>query len=425
MKKIIIVECISTSMIYVSDIRKLGYEPVILETYNDDGGKQEARRQANYKNMEKPLPRRIQASPVYEETLEMCKAENPVLLLPGSEMSVELATKLANDLGLLSNPAENLPQMTRKSEMHKALKRAGLRYIKGKMVSTADEALDFYHKLDKDVVLKPTHSAGSLSVHVCNNDEQVIAGFNEIAGTKDMFGGTNDKVLIQERIKGKEYIVNTISCEGENYPSAVYVYKKVQLPGGANIYIYDESLAARDITPEIQEMMDYAQDVVKAIGIKYGPVHGEYMIDEDGPVLIEVNCRICGGDMTKEFLDAMFGHHETNLSLEAYLDKDKFNQRKNAPYNPSGKGFHVILVVKEDMDIIDAPVCRIAQKFPTSMGYVGIEQNTPMHLKKTTDLYSNGGKFLFAGSDIDQVIKDAHEFLRLEDDEYDSFYTKA
>lgn len=424
MDKIIVVECISTSMIYISDIRDMGYEPIILETYNDDGGKQEERRLENYKNMPKPLPRRIQAFPNYNDTLKLCKKENPVLILPGSEMSVELATNLANDLGLKSNNRENLTQMTRKDEMHKALKNAGLRYIKGKMVSTINEALDFYRKLGKDVVLKPTHSAGSLSVHVCTNEDQIIDGFNDIYGTKDMFGGTNEKVLIQERINGKEYIVNTISCEGENYVSAVYVYKKHQLPGGANIYINDTNLIKNEITPQIKEMMDYAQKVVKAIGIEYGPVHGEYMIDEDGPVLMEVNCRICGGDMTKEFLDTMYGHHETNLSLDSYLNPDKFNKRKLQEYDPPGKGFHIIMIVKEDIDIVDAPVCRIAKKFPTYMGHIGIQDNKKMHLKKTQDLYSNGGKFLFASHDIDQVLADSKEFLRLEEEEYETLYTK-
>ena len=143
MDKVVIVECISTSMHYVHDLRQLGLEPVILETYNDDGGKEEARRHANYVHMEKPLPRRIQALPNYEDTLALVKSENPILVLPGSEMSVELATTLANDLGLKCNKKENIPQMTRKSEMHNALKRAGLRYIKGEMVGSVEEALAF------------------------------------------------------------------------------------------------------------------------------------------------------------------------------------------------------------------------------------------------------------------------------------------
>ena len=37
------------------------------------------------------------------------------------------------------------------------------------------------------------------------------------------------------------------------------------------------------------QLIRYAFDVLEAIGIQYGPVHGEYMVDEKGPVLIEGN----------------------------------------------------------------------------------------------------------------------------------------
>lgn len=426
MDKIIVVECISTSMNYIPDIRKLGYEPVILETFNDDGGRQASRRQANYKNMPGEMPRCIQASPNYDKTLELVKSENPILVLPGSEMSVQLATHLANDLGLPCNNDKYIMQMTRKDEMHEACKRAGIRYIKGEMVETLEEAYNFYENNgNKPVVIKPTHSAGSLSVHICTNRQEIKDGFEEVKDSFNMFGGINEKVLIQECIDGKEYIVNTINRKGESYVSAVYVYEKIQLPGGAKIYDYTESLTKDEITPKIQEMMDYCVQVVRAIGVEYGPVHSEFMIDEEGPVLIEVNCRICGGDMKGEFLDLMFGHHESNLSLEAYLDEDAFNKRKEQGYNPTGKGCFKTLIIKEDIDIVDAPIVRVAKSLPTFVSCVGLYEHTPMHLNKTIDLYSSGGKLSFAGSNVEQVIKDREEIRRIEREEYDTMFTLA
>ena len=57
-------------------------------------------------------------------------------------------------------------------------------------------------------------------------------------------------------------------------------------------------------------MVEYAYQVADAIGIQYGPVHGEYMIDEDGSVLIEVNYRPCGANMEADFLNRILGQHE-------------------------------------------------------------------------------------------------------------------
>lgn len=423
MDKVIIVECISTSMNYVPDLRSLGYEPIILEVYTDDGGKEEKRRQENYANMQKPLPRIIKAKPNYQDTLELVKRENPILVLPGSEISVELATRLANDLGLKSNPTENINKMTRKYDMHKACRDAGLRHIRGKMVYNTQEALEFWKSIgNKDVVVKPTHSAGAVSVHICSNEQQIINGLNNIIGKPDTFGEINTGALIQEKIDGTEYIVNTLTCNGQTYITAVYVYRKRAIPGGSMLYDINTNIMNSEITPEIENLMKYALDVVKAIGIKYGPVHGEYMIDEDGPVLMEVNCRICGGDMSRKFLETMFGHHETDRSLEAYLDPAKFKQRLSDGYKTTGKGYFKLLRILEDIDIKDAPICRVVEKMPSFIEYVGIKPNEKMHLPKTINLYTNGGKFSFASHDPQLAIQDCSELDRIEREEYDSMF---
>lgn len=240
-----------------------------------------------------------------------------------------------------------------------------------------------------------------------------------------MFGGLNDKALIQERICGTEYIINTISCEGQTYVSALYVYKKRVIPGGAMLYDTNENILDSEITPEIRELMDYACDVVKAIGIEYGPVHGEYMIDENGPVLMEVNCRICGGDMTYQFLDTMFGHHETDRSLESYLFPEKFAKHKQEGYKTTGKGYFKLLRILEDIDIVDAPICKIAESLPSFINYKGIAPNKKLHMKKTVDLYTNGGKFAFASKDVEQAKADCMEIDRIEREEYDSMFVLA
>ena len=240
-----------------------------------------------------------------------------------------------------------------------------------------------------------------------------------------MFGGINEKALIQERIDGSEYIVNTVSCNGKSYVTAVYVYKKIPIPGGSMLYDINENILEQEITPEIQEIMDYAQKVVEAIGIEYGPVHGEYMVDENGPVLMEVNCRICGGDMTMKFLDTQFGHHETNRSLEAYLDVEAFNKHMEEGYKTPGKGYFKLLRILEDIDIVDAPICRIAESMPSFISYVGIEPNKAMHLPKTINLYTNGGKFAFASTDVEQAKADCMELDRIEKEEYETMFTLA
>lgn len=110
----------------------------------------------------------------------------------------------------------------------------------------------------------------------------------------------------------------------------VWKYNKVKTSEGT--ILYDTCETVNELNLGEAEMIEYAYSVADALGIQYGPVHGEYMIDEDGPVLIEVNCRPSGGNMSTGFLDKISGQHETDSILDAYLKPDRFEDERKKPY---------------------------------------------------------------------------------------------
>ena len=71
-------------------------------------------------------------------------------------------------------------------------------------------------------------------------------------------------------------------------------------------------------------LIDYQLRILDAIGIKYGAVNSEIMVDEDGPVLIEANSRLCGGNQRGDFMQECFGVRESRLSVQSYLYPDLF-----------------------------------------------------------------------------------------------------
>jgi len=85
---------------------------------------------------------------------------------------------------------------------------------------------------------------------------------------------------MQERIIGKEYIVNTVSCGGKHRLVSIWHYDKLPM-NGSNLYNYGVSDMRLDVG--YSQLVHYAFSVLDAIGIEWGSVHGEYMIDEHGP----------------------------------------------------------------------------------------------------------------------------------------------
>ena len=413
-KHIVIVEILSTGFNYVEDALARGYRPVVVEasysgTEEDQAPLLEAQRIARER-----LPEGVPCIPSsldYADVLEQVRAFHPVAVVAGSEFGVELATRLGSDLGLPGNPWSIIRQMTRKDAMHQALAEHGVRSIRGRLVRSEADAEAFYRELGTThTVIKRARGAATQGVHLCEGfDEMMEAVRTELAlsaGDKNV-----GDILMQERIIGKEYIVNTVTCAGKHRLVSMWAYDKILL-NGSNIYNYAESVKRLSIGHSA--LVRYAYDVLDAIGLQYGPVHGEYMVDEKGPVLIEVNCRPMGAGMERHFMEKIFGTHETDCALDAYLDPVKFENDRLAPYRPLRKGVIKVFILPEDVTLESAPVLQLVQQLPSFYDGMFDRIGRDPFLARTRDLETAGGT-VYLVHDDEQVVKEDCAFLhRLE-----------
>lgn len=415
MRNIVIVDAASTGQNYITDAIKRNYRPYVLETAleaNADPAIFTEREQLRRRFAS--VAEYLNEKETYEETLEMIRVLDPILVIPGCEDGVILATKLADDLHLPGNPYANIEKYVSKRAMQEALKAYGIRYIQGQLVHSVDEAIDYYRrKKMKGCVIKPTHGAASNGVHLCNDVQEMIVAVETELNSVNLYGEKSE-ILMQERIFGTEYIVNTVSYAGRHRLSSVWRYKKKRVEGGGNVYEYAElitRLGAGD-----QRLIKYAYDVADAVDYRYGPIHGEFMVDEKGPVLIEINCRPMGGGMTDMFLDDVLGHHETDNALDTYLDPAWHEKMIEASYRPFKKAYLTFFIAPEDMKIALSPVIQLIRNMRSyhsgSIGAVASGQ-----LKRTVDLETQGG-MLYMKHENPMILEKDVEFLRKVEDRY-------
>ena len=413
-KHIVIVEILSTGFNYVEDALARGYQPVVVEAHYPGTEEDRAQFVEMQRSARERLPEGtpyIPASEDYAAILEQVRAFAPVAVVAGSEFGVELATHLASDLGLPGNPWSIIGKMTRKDEMHQALADHGVRYIRGRVVRTEAEADAFYRELGTThTVIKRARSAATLGVHLCEGyDEMMDAVRKELALAAD--DENVGDILMQERIIGKEYIVNTVSCAGKHRLVSMWAYDKIQM-NGSNVYNYAESINRLDIGHSA--LVRYAYDVLDAIGLQYGPVHGEYMVDEKGPVLIEVNCRPMGAGMERHFIEKIFGAHETDCALDAYVDPVKFDRDRLSPYRPLRKGVIKIFILPDDVRLDSAPVVQLVRQLPSFFDGIFERIGREPVLPRTRDLETAGGTVFLVHDDERVVMEDCAFLHRLE-----------
>ena len=415
--KIVVVEATSTAFNYLEDIRALGCEPVILEVYLPDGYAKrtlDQERKVKYSRIKYPITI-IKEDPDYDVTLREIKALDPLLVIAGGEEGVITGTRLADDLGMPGTSYANIANMTQKSAMHRSLKRAGLRSIRGTEVKDWEDCLRFLEETGtEDVVLKHDHGAASVGVHLVHGREELRAAFEQERGAgNNMFGEAHTRFLLQERIFGTEYIVNTISREGIPALTSVFRYYKKRTPSGAIIYNGLESVNAPDETE--RALIDYALRAVPALGITDGPVHGEYMIDKNGPILIEANCRVMGGSAPAGFLDKVFGYHETEVILNSMLDVEYHRRFRQRSYSPLRKGYVKDFSSACDQTISSSGVVPILLAMKSY--YSGWVENAGLteRLRETIDLETETGCVYMVHDDPDVVKREFDLLMYIEE----------
>jgi biotin carboxylase len=419
-RNIVICEYISTGINYVDDCRARGYEPVLVEgnyvgTEEDQAPLRAARDVLN-KKLEGKV-RIIRENPDYNEILRQVRGLDPVAVVAGSEFGVGLATRLAADLGLPGNPVSSLLAMTEKDDMHEALRKYGIRYIRGKVVSDEADAIEYYKTLGtEDVVIKRARGAGTQGVYLCHGYDEMLSAVRKSFDEHLQQNGSEPvQILMQERIIGTEYIVNTVSCNGRHRVVSMWTYDKVKMPNGTNAYNY--AMLVPELKVGHSRMIRYACQVAKAIGIQNGPVHGEYMIDEKGPVLIEVNCRPMGAGLQRKYIEQIFGHHETDIALDCYLDPDKFSEGFFSPYRVRKFGAIKLLITPHETEVDSAPVLQIATHlrsyYSSSFDLIGRVALLP----ETRNLETCGGTIYLLHED-ERVVRQDVDLLHLIETKY-------
>jgi biotin carboxylase len=172
------------------------------------------------------------------------------------------------------------------------------------------------------VVVKPVRGVASESVYLCSNVREVKEACRNILGAP-VFGekAVHETVLVQEFLAGGEYAVDVVSRNGQHKVAAVWRYDK-RPANGASFCYFQTELVDCDTDPNVQAVCDYAVSALKALGVQYGLSHNEMIVTDEGPTLVEVNCRQHNMDFCPLTMTCI-GYNALDMTLEAFLGSDE------------------------------------------------------------------------------------------------------
>lgn len=209
-------------------------------------------------------------------------------ILSSSEYFVVAAARAASRLGRPGAVPGAVEQCRDKRRQRVALCRAGVPVPAFEAVGSVPAAVGAAADIGLPVVVKPADGTGSRGVRLCRDVEEVTAHARRLLGrARDERGRpVLPWVLVEEHVEGPEVSVETFGDR------IVGVTAKHLGPLPAFVE------AGHDFPARVSfGAGPLAQQAVRALDVGWGAAHTEIRLGASGPVVIEVNPRLAGGQI--------------------------------------------------------------------------------------------------------------------------------
>eukprot|EP00397_Hematodinium_sp_SG-2012_P007338 GEMP01007382.1.p1 GENE.GEMP01007382.1~~GEMP01007382.1.p1 ORF type:complete len:473 (+),score=123.93 GEMP01007382.1:42-1460(+) len=360
------------------------------------------------------------AKNIKHESLEMTVAQlkefNVIAILAGSEPGVQVAEELQSAMGVLGNDAKTTHLRRHKYNMQERLREVGLRAVRQIFAATPEECLAWQKQWNKwPIIIKPAMSGGTDGVYWCHTEDDCRLAFDKECGKLNVNGELNDKLLCQEFLDGKEYVIDCVSYEMKHVLSCMWVYEKHKIPeGNAIVYQYARAIECRG---EIQDkLVDYVFQVLDALQIRYGPSHTEVIVVDGEPCLVETGARMHGmkGPKLTEFATGL-GTHKLVADVfvhgaRIFNDLRRFDYRyilKQYVFESFLHNWNAEGNLSKDVD-----VDKLKQLQSVVDARASVRKGE--YLRKTRDLATSPGYFLQVHQSLEQCFADLKSVRRLE-----------
>lgn len=239
----------------------------------------------------------------YEGTLAVAKKYNiSAVVTVATDKPLVMMARVAKELGLRFYSEETAVWSTDKFQMKQRFIEGGIPCAKGRLISKAEEASDFYFP----VIAKPRDNSGSRGVILCRNAEELSAAINEALQYSKL-----KTILVEEFIEGQEYSIEALHYDGKSEVIQFTEKTTTDFP-------YNVELGHKQPANLSEEQKDNIKQLISKIAdcmhFENCASHTELKINDRGIFIIETSPRL-GGDYITSTLVPL----STGINIEDQL----------------------------------------------------------------------------------------------------------
>jgi biotin carboxylase len=230
------------------------------------------------------------------------------VLTIATEIGNVVSCYISEKLHLNSNSYETVLNTTDKTKMKKICQVHSINSAKYKLVEDGNYTWDIF-----PCIVKPSDSSAGRGVSYIGAKEDL-----KEAITKASNFSSNNKILIEEYIKGKQYSIETISS---NKKHKIVTITEEYISNIPKIIETQQLVPARLNGFDKQKIEEFTYKVLAAFEISFGASHIEVRLDEKGELyFVEIASRM--GGWRSELINLALGINYPQLLIFSHLGKD-------------------------------------------------------------------------------------------------------
>lgn len=237
-----------------------------------------------------------------EKIISICKEKNVDGVLATTELTVKIASIVANALGLNTSPIDVMANITNKGWVR--TKGSKFKFIKQPFFK---KVTDLNEKIEIDsypVIVKPASYGGKRGITVVFSEKEFQGAIDY---AKETIGSrNNDGIVIEQFLdKGQEYSVESLSFHKKHFVIQVTQKDSSGAPHCVELGHHQPAALSAEMRRKVEEAII---DMLDCVGIENGPCHTEIKIIDGDIYLIEINARPGGDCITYPLTELSTGY---------------------------------------------------------------------------------------------------------------------
>ncbi|MEO7653200.1 MAG: ATP-grasp domain-containing protein [Bryobacteraceae bacterium] len=292
------------------------------------------------------IPVRFEDAPASADAIAAAGPFDGVLAV--ADRPTLVAAMAAERLGMLYNSPASVEAARNKYLARQRYEAAGLRVPAYFRVGVDDNPRIAARLAAFPCVLKPLGLSGSRGVIRADDDAAFVAAFHRIAAmlrSTDVEQRREEQdhyIQVESFIEGREYSVEGVLMDGRLHVLAIF-----DKPDPLDGPFFEETIyvtPSRADAAVQSELLKTAQQAIRALGLKGGPVHVELRHNRQGAWVLEAAARPIGG-MCAKALTFSGGMSLEELLVRHALGEDVSDARRS----PGASGVMMIPIPKEGL----------------------------------------------------------------------------